>query len=132
MIGNRDELVKQELTPAEFEDLGNIISILKNLHQNETALDLLGMGTIKILQSAVINPGNDRSSIVIAFEGDGYGGMDYDKCNKDTVIEGLKQLIAQQTGKTVEIHMVLKNNIQEVDFNSVNLSMVNFDGIRYE
>ena len=38
----------------------------------------------------------------------------------------------QKTGKTVDISIVLKNNIQEVDFNSINLSMVNFENIHYE
>lgn len=129
---DRDEVIKQELTPAEYEDLGKIVEYLKNLHRDEVAMDAIGMGTIKILQSASINPGNDKKSIVIAFEGTEYGTMDYDKCNKQQVIDALKKLIGDKTGKTVDISIVLKNNIQEVDFNSINLSMVNFENIHYE
>lgn len=129
---DRDEVIKQELTPAEYEDLGRIVEYLKNLHRDEAAMDAIGMGTIKILQSASINPGNDKKSIVIAFEGTEYGTMDYDKCNKQQVIDALKKLIGDKTGKTVDISIVLKNNIQEVDFNSINLSMVNFENIHYE
>lgn len=128
----RDEIVKNELTPAEYKDLGNIVEYLKTMHQDEAAMDTIGMGTIKILQSASINYGKDKKSIVIAFEGTEYGIMDYDKCNKQTVIDGLKNLIGERTGKAVDISIVLKNNIQEVDFNSINLSMVHFDNIQYE
>lgn len=128
---NRDEVMKKELTPAQYRDLGEIIQYLKNMNGDEEAMDKLGMGTIRMLQHASFNPGADKQSIVIVFEGTEFGAMDYEKCNKDSVIEGLQALIAEKTGKTVGISMLLKNNIQEADFNSINLSMVNF-GIKYE
>lgn len=128
---NRDELVKQELTPAQYQDLGEIIHYLKNMNKDEEAINKIGMGTILFIQKASINPGSDKKSIIITFEGMDNGDMDYEKCNKESVIEGLKGLIGNATGKTVDIFMSLKNNVQEVDFNSINLSMVNFD-IKYE
>lgn len=128
---HRDELIQKELTPAQYEDLANIIAYLKSMNSDEDAVEKLGMGTIRAIQKSNINIGKDRQSIVVVFDEADYGDMDYQKCNTEEVLQGVKDLIAQKTGKIVEILMLLKNNVKEEDVNSINLSMVNFN-VKYE
>ncbi|MGN0437360.1 MAG: DNA polymerase III subunit gamma/tau [Lachnospiraceae bacterium] len=129
---DREEVLKKNLTPAEYEDLGKIVTYLKNLQQDEGALNRLGMGTIKLLQGAMIHVGRDKKSIMIAFENTDYGDMDYSKCSKPEVVAGIKDLIAQEMGKTVDINVVSRKAMKEEDLESINLAKVNFNHIKVE
>ena len=124
---NRDELIKRELSPAQYNDLGVIIECIRNMGNDPEMKEAMGMGTLRMLNSAGINIGSDKESLVIVFEDTEYGKMDYQRCGDEKIVDKLKELIAEKTGKQVNISTVLKNNREEVDVGSVNLAKVNFD-----
>lgn len=124
---NRDELVKRELTKAQYEDLGAIIDCIRNMENDPDMKEAMGTGTLRMLKNASMNIGPDSESIVIVFKDSEYGDMDYQRCGSEDVVDRLKDLVAQKTGKAVNITAVLKDSVEEVDINSVNFAKVNFD-----
>lgn len=123
---NRDEIVKKELTPAEYDDMAAIINCIKGLKDDPAAGDKIGRGTLTMLDTAAINIGEDRRSIRIIFEDTNTGEMDYARLSQDKVLSSIREVIADKLGKTVEISLSLKKDMKETDLNSINLSMVNF------
>lgn len=124
---DRDSLVKKELTPAQYEDMAMIIDCIRNMQRDAFSQEEMGIGTLKMIQEADINIGPDRQSLIFTFEDTDYGRMDQQRCSQEKIIQKLKEIIAEKTGKAIEIQTVLKSNIQETDMNSINLLKVNFD-----
>lgn len=124
---NREEIVKKELTPAQQQDMKQIVECIKNIKQDENARNQLGYGTTKYLNEASVNIGADHKSIVLSFDNSQIGSMAYDQFMKEEHIQVLKDLIAQQLGKTVEIACLKKNSLEEKDISTVNLMNMNFN-----
>lgn len=123
---NRDEIVKNELTPAQYEDLGTIINCIKNFKNDEEVCGIIGKGTLTMLDTAAINIGPDKKSIRLVFEDTAYGDMDYTRFCNDGILDKIHKVIEDKTGKTVDITTSLKKDMIENDISNVNLSMVNF------
>lgn len=123
---NRDEIVKNELTPAQYEDLGTIINCIKSFKNDEEVCGIIGKGTLTMLDTAAINIGPDKKSIRLVFEDTAYGDMDYTRFCNDGILDKIHKVIEDKTGKTVDITTSLKKDMIENDISNVNLSMVNF------
>lgn len=126
---NREEIVKRELTPAEYADMKQIVESISQIKQDPEFRNRLGMGTVELLQQASINIGADHQSLVLSFEGSGKGEFAFRQFSsgEKTHLQDLKELIGELTGKSVEITCQSKDALQESDISNVNLSKVHFD-----
>ena len=124
---DREEVVKKELTPAQQQDMKQIVECIRSVKRNEELRNRLGYGTTKCLNEASINIGADHQSIVLSFDNSVLGEMAYTQFMKDSHIQTLKELIADQLGKTVDITCQKKNSLEEKDINTVNFLNINFD-----
>lgn len=122
---DRQEILKRELTPAQYEDMGRIVDVIQKVQRDPELYDRLGKGTASMLSQASVNIGNDRSSIVLTFDRSIQGDMAYRHYTDGKTLELLKQIIGEQTGKEVELNCRQKDNLVETDVNSINLSKIN-------
>ena len=129
---DREEILKQELQPAECEDMDQIMSSIRQIKQEPELRGKVGSGTMSLLDQASINIGHDRKSIVLSFEGTEKGNMAYRQFSKDMHREALKEVIGDLTGKSVEITCQMKDSLVETDISNINLSKVNFAVITQE
>ena len=128
---NREEVMKRELTPAEFEDMKMIMESIDRIKKDPELRSRIGVGTMNLLKYASINIGYDRKSIMLSFENEDRSAMGYDQFQKEEHRTALQEVIGDLTGKQVEINCQLKDSLEEKDLGSLNLSKVNF-GIRIE
>ena len=128
---DREEILKKELTPAEYEDMKVIVETIRKIQKTPELSSKIGQGTMSMLAHGSVNIGADKKSIVLSFRDEGNGAFGYDQFKKDKPREELKELIGELTGKEVEITCQLKDSIEEKDFGTVNLSKMNF-GVRFE
>lgn len=127
----REQMLQQELQPAEYEDMQNIMECLRKI-QNDKELALeIGPGTMSMLNKASINIGHDKKSLVFSFSSENKGDYAYEQFLKEEHRNALMELIAKMTGKTVDITCQLKDSLVEQDIYSVNMSKVHFN-IRQE
>lgn len=120
---NREEILKRELKPAEYEDMQAIMASIEEIQKNPDLCGRIGEVTMRFLKNASINIGHDRKSIMLSFFND---DMAYDQLNKEEHRQALQEVIAELTNKKVEINCQKKDSLEERDINSVNLSKVNF------
>ena len=123
---DREEILKRELTPAEYEDMSMIIESLRKIQKDSELCSKVGNGTMSLLSEASINVGHDRKSLMLSFSGAGKGSMAYQQFSKEAPRLALQELLGEQTGKRVEIHCQMKDSLEEKDASSVNLSKVHF------
>ena len=124
---NRDEVLKKELEPAEYEDMKNIMESIQKIRQTPELKANIGVGTISLLDEASINVGPDKKSIVLAFPGTDKGSMGYKQFSREEHKLALQETIGELTGKTVEISCQMKDSLEETNVSNINLSKVNFE-----
>ena len=122
---NRQEVLQRELTPAQYEDLGNIVTVIKNVQRDPQLYDIMGKGTASMLSNASVNVGPDQKSLVLSFDRSTQGDMAYRHYTDGKTLELLKDIIGQQTGKEVDIICRQKDDLRETDLHSINLSKIN-------
>lgn len=124
----REEILKKELQPAEYEDMKEIMASIQKI-RNEPELSIsVGQGTLKLLSQGSINIGSDHKSLVISFDGsDGKQDMAYLQFSRPENIDALQKAIGEITGKLVEIKCQKRDNLSENNLLSINLSKVKFD-----
>lgn len=123
---DREEVLKKELTPAEYEDMKMIMESMREIKKNPELCSRIGVGTMNLLSYASINVGYDRKSIMLSFSNDSRSSMGYDQFQKEEHRNALQEVIGEMTGKKVEIHCQLKDSLEEKDVSSLNLAKVNF------
>ncbi|MCM1497072.1 MAG: DNA polymerase III subunit gamma/tau [Clostridium sp.] len=130
----REQIIQQALTPAEREDIKNIMDCIRRILSEEELRRQLGITTANYLQLASINIGSDKKSLVLTFEEQGNGVLAYKQFSSSDKkhMQDLKDLLGQLTGKQVEITSQLKSSLVESDIGSINLSKVKFEGLRIE
>ncbi len=129
---DREKVLKKELTPAEYEDMKLIIENIQKIRKTSELRDRIGQGTMKLLDAASINIGPDRKSILLSFDNSQEGKMGFQQFSKEDHMKALQDLVAELTGKQVEISCQSKESLAEKDVASVNLSKVHFDIITEE
>ena len=122
---DRQTILKEELTPAQYEDMSNIVECIRNVQNDPDSYDDLGRGTISMLSQASINVGSDKASIVLTFDRSNKGDMAYRHYSEGKTIEILKNIVGEKTGKSCEITCRQKDNLNETDLHSINLSKIN-------
>ena len=123
---NREEILKKELTPAQYEDMKTIMDSIHQIRSTQELRDRIGQGTMNLLDMASINLGHDKRSIVLSFDGSPQGQMAFRQFSKEEHRLALQDLVGELTGKQVDITCQSKDSIAEQDVGSVNLSKVNF------
>ena len=124
---NREEILKKELTPAQYEDMKMIMDSIGKIRGTQELRDRIGQGTMNLLDMASINLGHDKRSIVLSFDGSTQGQMAFRQFSKEEHRLALQDLVGELTGKQVDITCQSKDSIAEQDIGSVNLSKVNFN-----
>lgn len=124
----REEILKKELQPAEYEDMKEIMASIQKI-RNEPELSIsVGQGTLKLLSQGSINIGSDHKSLVISFDGsDEKQNMACLQFSRPGNIDALQKAIGEITGKLVDIKCQKKDNLSENNLLSINLSKVKFD-----
>lgn len=100
------EMVKIELSDATKEDVTKIAAKWSEI------LSEFDMPTIKFLREAKVSIGEDQS-LVLNFVSE----MAYDYCNKDTVINELKDIISKKSNVNMNVRMKL--NLQNEPVNDL-------------
>lgn len=123
---DREEILKKELTPAQYEDMKVIVDSIGKIRNTQELRDRIGQGTMNLLDMASINLGHDKKSIVLSFDSSPQGQMAYRQFSKEEHRLALQDLVGELTGKQVDITCQSKDSIVEQDIGSVNLSKVHF------
>lgn len=124
---NREELLKKELTPAEYEDMKSIVESIHKIRNTQELRDRIGQGTMNLLDEAGIVIGHDKKSIVLTFDSSVKGELGYRQFSKEEHLMELQALIGELTGKEVGVTCQSKNMGPEQDAASVNLAKVHFN-----
>lgn len=123
---DREEILKRELTPAEYEDMEVIITSIQKIKKDSELRGRIGKMTMSMLDRASINVGYDKKSIMLSFANDLESSMAYDRFQQEETRTALQALIGELTGKQVEITCQMKDSLEEKDFTSVNLNHMKF------
>ncbi len=129
---DREGILKKELEPAQYEDLEQIMTCIREITKDPDIRNRIGNGTLSFLDEASINVGHDKKSLVLTFPGTERGQMGYRQFSKEEHRKMLMDVIGEMTGKSVEITCQTKDSIKEKDLSSVNLAKVNFEVITTE
>ena len=129
---DREIVLKFVVTPGEYEDMKLIIENIQKIRKTSELRDRIGQGTMKLLDAASINIGPDRKSVLLSFDNSQEGKMGFQQFSKEDHMKALQDLVAELTGKQVEISCQSKESLAEKDVTSVNLSKVHFDIITEE
>lgn len=122
---DRQEILQRELTPAQYEDLGNIAEVIKKVQRDPELYDRMGKGSASMLRYASVNVGTDQQSLVLSFDRSTQGEMAYLHYTDGKTLELLKEIVGEQTGKKVDIICRQKDDLRETDLHSINLSKIN-------
>lgn len=122
---DREEILKKELSPASYEDMGNIAEAIKRVMREPELYERMGKGTASMLSFASINVGADQTSIVLTFDRSTQGDMAFRHYTDGKTMELLKEIVGEQTGKAVDINCRQKDDLRETDLHSINLSKIN-------
>lgn len=122
---DRQAILQAELTPAQYEDMSSIIDCINNIRRDPDSYDSLGRGTISMLSNASINVGLDKTSIVLSFDRSVKGDMAFRHYSDGKIMEQLKNIVGERTGKACEITCRQKDDLRETDLHSINLSRIN-------
>ncbi|MDO5154370.1 MAG: DNA polymerase III subunit gamma/tau [Eubacteriales bacterium] len=123
---NREEILKRELEPAEYDDMKQIMESLQEIKTNETYRNRIGAGTLSMLERASINIGHDKKSLLFSFDGSMEGQMANKRFSMEGTKEALQAAIGDLTGKQVDITCQQKESLEESNLSNINLSKVNF------
>lgn len=124
---DREEILKKELQPAEYEDMKEIMNSLSQIKKDPDYQKKIGPGTLSMLDRASINVGPDRKSILLSFDNSMEGKMGFQQLSKEEHRTELQEAIGEITGKKVEIACQAKEDLSESDLGNINLSKVKFD-----
>jgi DNA polymerase-3 subunit gamma/tau len=127
----REEILKRELQPAEYEDMKAIMASIDEIKANPDYRLKIGEGTLSMLEKASINVGPDRKSLLLSFDNSQEGQMAYTRFSAEEPRTALQEVIAQITGKQVPVTCQAKASLEENDISNINLSKVKFD-IKFE
>lgn len=122
---DRQAILQAELTPAQYEDMSSIIDCINNIRRDPDSYDSLGRGTVSMLSNASINVGLDKTSIVLSFDRSVKGDMAFRHYSDGKIMEQLKNIVGERTGKACEITCRQKDDLRETDLHSINLSRIN-------
>lgn len=123
---DRDEVVKQALTPAEYEDMQAIMEAVERIRRDPELAGRVGNGTMNLLEPSSINIGADRKSLVLSFDSSDKGMMGYRQFSKEVHRQALSGVIGELTGRQVGITCQLKESLRETDLSNVNFSKIHF------
>lgn len=123
---DREEVLKKELQPAEYEDMKIIMESIREIKNNPDYSKKIGTGTLMLLDRASINIGHDRKSLLLSFDGSREGQMGQAQYSKEETRTALQEAIGEITGKQVEIACQMKEDLSENNLSNINLSKVNF------
>lgn len=121
---DREEILKRELTPAQYEDMAKIMDSIRTIQRTPDLYNRLGNGTSSMLRYASVNVGSDNVSIVLTFDRSNHGEMAYMQLSKDKNLDNLKELIGELTGKEVDVTCRQVSGQVEEDLHSINLSKI--------
>ena len=124
---DREEVLKKELQPAEYEDMKMIMESIREIKNNPDYRKKIGAGTLMLLDRASINIGHDRKSLLLSFDGSKEGQMGQAQYSKEETRTALQEAIGEITGKQVEIACQMKEDLSENNLSNINLSKVNFN-----
>ncbi|MBR1598563.1 MAG: DNA polymerase III subunit gamma/tau [Lachnospiraceae bacterium] len=122
---DRQAVLQEELTPAQYEDMSSIMECINNIRRDPDSYDSLGRGTVSMLSNASINVGLDKTSIVLSFDRSIKGDMAFRHYSDARIMEQLKNIVGERTGKACEITCRQKDDLRETDLHSINLSRIN-------
>lgn len=123
---DREEIVKQGLTPAEYEDMQAIMEAVDRIRRDPELAGRVGNGTMNLLEPGSINIGADRKSLVFSFDSSDEGMMGYRQFSKEVHRQALSGVIGELTGRQVGITCQLKESLRETDLSNVNFSKIHF------
>lgn len=123
---DRDEVVKQALTPAEYEDMQAIMEAVERIRRDPELAGRVGNGTMNLLEPGSINIGADRKSLVLSFDSSDKGMMGYRQFSKEVHRHALSEVIGELTGRQVGITCQLKESLRETDLSNINFSKIHF------
>ena len=121
---DREAILKKELTPAEYEDMGKIIDCLNNIKREPEAIERMGHSVMDMFKQARIHVGPDHRSLILAFGKDDRSVIARKRFEQPEARELLKQMIAEQTGLDVPIECQAKDSSVESDVSNVNLAKI--------
>lgn len=121
---DREAILKKELTPAEYEDMGKIIDCLNDIKRDPEAIAQMGHSVMDMFKQARINIGPDHRSLVLAFGKDDKSVIARKKFEQPEARELLKQMIAERTDLEVPIECQMKDSSAETDVSNVNLAKI--------
>ncbi len=124
---DREEILRRELTPAEYEDMETVIQSIRHIKQDPDLCGKIGKGTMSLLDCASINVGHDKKSLMLSFLNDQRGTMAYNQFQKEEHRNMLKEVIGDLTGKIVEINCQLKGSLEETDLGSIDLKFFKYN-----
>lgn len=121
---DREEILKRELTPAEYEDMGRIIDCLNSIKKDPAIVERMGHSVMDMFKQARINVGPDHKSLVLAFGKDDKSDIARRKFERPEPRELLKQIIAEQTGLEVPVDCQVRDSSAETDISNVDLAKI--------
>ena len=119
---DRDEILKKELTPAEYEDMGIVLDSIKKIRKDDDYINKIGPATVSMLYDASVNVGPNKKSLVLSFDRSTKGNMAFKRYSEAKIMDSLKEAIGEITGKEVDITCVQKDSLAEKDLYSINLT----------
>ncbi len=121
---DREAILKKELTPAEYEDMGKIVDCLNDIKRDPEAIEQMGHSVMDMFKQARINIGPDHRSLILAFGKDDRSVIARKRFEQPEARELLKQMIAERTGLEVPIECQAKDLAAETDVSNVNLAKI--------
>ncbi len=118
---DREAMLRAALTPAQMEDMQEIVESVKKIQRDPELCNRIGVGTMDMLRYGSVNVGHDHQSLVFSFTNDIRSQMAYDQFQKEEHRQALQDLIGELTNKQVEIRCQLKDSLEEKDAESVDL-----------
>jgi len=121
---DREAILKKELTPAEYEDMGKIVDCLNDIKRDPAAIEQMGHSVMDMFKQARINIGPDHRSLILAFGKDDRSVIARKRFEQPEARELLKQMIAERTDLDVPIECQAKDLAAETDVSNVNLAKI--------
>ena len=122
---DREDILKRELTPAQYEDIADIVECIKKIGRDPEYNEKLGRGTASMIDNASINVGADKSSVVLTFDHSPKGDMGYLHYSDGKTMDILKEIVGDMTGKSCDITCRQLGDVKETDVHTINLSKIN-------
>lgn len=124
---DREEILKRELQPAEYEDIVQLVNGFRGIWNNSEYCKRIGEGTLRSLKQASLHVGNDKKTLVFAFDSSQDRELDYENCKAPEKKAVLQEILGEITGKQVELDYQRRDSMEENNLFNVNLSKVDFE-----